>query len=145
MTLVRWTPFGVVPRAAFGPAPRPGFVPAAEVTREGRDAVVTIELPGVDVTSDVSVEVSDHRLLVAGKREDRAERSEDRGRTLVHERRYGSCRRQVTLPEHVSADDVTASYEHGLLRVLVRGVTPELPEPRKIVVEQPSEHTDQAA
>jgi len=31
-------------------------VPAAEVLREGEDAVVSVELPGVDVEKDVAVE-----------------------------------------------------------------------------------------
>lgn len=141
MTLVRWTPFGVVPRAAFAAPREPGFVPAAEVTRDGRDAVLTIELPGVDVSSDVNIEVVEHKLVVSGRREDRTERS-DRG-SVVRERRYGSFRRQFSLPEHVSADDVSASYEHGLLKVVVRGVTKELPEARKIAIEQPgAQHTE---
>lgn len=134
MTLVRWTPFGVVTRAASGSARELGFVPAAEITRDGRDAVLTIELPGVDV-ADVSIEMSNGRLVVSGKREDRAERSEHK--TVVRERRYGSFRRQFSLPEHVSADDVSASYEHGLLTVVLRGVTKELPEARKIAIAQP--------
>lgn len=83
------------------------------------------------------------RLVVSGRRDDRTERFDELGRTLVRERRYGSFRRQFSLPEHVSADDVTASYERGLLRVLVRGVTKELPEARKIAIEQPgSQHSE---
>ena len=34
-----------------------GFSPAAEVVKDGDDAVVRLELPGVDVAKDVNVEV----------------------------------------------------------------------------------------
>ena len=34
-----------------------GFNPAAEIVKDGEDAVVRLELPGVDVAKDVNVEV----------------------------------------------------------------------------------------
>jgi HSP20 family molecular chaperone IbpA len=52
-------------REFLGPAPaadwykpaNSGFSPAAEVVKDGDDAVVRVELPGVDVEKDVNVEV----------------------------------------------------------------------------------------
>ena len=56
--------------AGSRPAESAWFVPAADVVRDGDDAVVRVELPGVDVASDVTVEVVDHRLSIAGERRD---------------------------------------------------------------------------
>ena len=39
------------------PARQYGFTPAAEIVRDGEDAVVKLELPGVNVADDVTVEV----------------------------------------------------------------------------------------
>lgn len=114
----------LVRRAFAGPAPsspsRPSsFVPAAEVAKDGDDAVVTIELPGLDVTKDVTVEVDGDRLVVHGERRD--QRQEQRGGYRLREVRYGSFRRVFTLPSHVTADSVSASYDAGLLSVRVAG------------------------
>ena len=55
-----------------------GFSPAAEVVKDGEDAVVRLELPGVDVDRDVNVEVDHGRLVIHGERRDEERRSEGR-------------------------------------------------------------------
>lgn len=96
-----------------------GFTPAAEIVKEGEDAVVRLELPGVDVAKDVNVEVDRGQLVIHGERRDeRAEENE--GRTL-REVRYGSFRRSFKLPAHVTNDAISASYDAGVLTVRVTG------------------------
>ncbi len=102
--------------AAFSPA---GFTPAAEVDRDGDDAVVRVELPGLDLEKDVTVEVDRGQLVVHGERRD--ERAETRDGRSYREVRYGSFRRSFALPSHVTAENVTASYEAGVLHVRVAG------------------------
>jgi HSP20 family protein len=96
-----------------------GFVPAAEVDRDGDDAVVRLELPGLDAERDVTVEIEDGSLVVRGERRD--ERSEERAGRRLREVRYGSFRRSFGLPAHVTADAVSASYDAGVLTVRVAG------------------------
>ena len=61
-------------RDFFGPAAADdwfkGFRPAAEIAKDGDDAVVRVELPGVDVEKDVNVEVDKGRLVIHGERRD---------------------------------------------------------------------------
>ncbi|GII31151.1 Hsp20/alpha crystallin family protein [Planotetraspora mira] len=144
--------FDRVARRAFGPyfAPatplsttRPtGFTPAAEVTRDGDDAVVRVELPGIDVDKDVAVEVDRGRLVVRGERRD--ERSEERDGRTLREVRYGSFRRSFALPAHVTADAVTASYDAGVLSVRVAGAHAGA-EPRRITVSTDAADGEQIA
>jgi HSP20 family protein len=96
-----------------------GFSPAAEIVREGDDAIVRVELPGVDVEKDVNVEVDRGRLVIQGERRDE-HAEENNGRTL-REVRYGSFRRSFRLPAHVTGDAITASYDAGVLTVRVTG------------------------
>lgn len=96
-----------------------GFTPAAEVTRDGDDAVVRVELPGLDVERDITVEVDRGTLVVRGERRD--EQSEDRDGRLLREVRYGAFRRAFRLPSHVTDDDLAASYDAGVLTVRVSG------------------------
>lgn len=127
-TLSLWTgrdpfaEFDALVRRAFSPAfpaPKAGFVPAADLAREGDDAVVSLELPGVDVDKDVTVEVDGDHLVVRGERRD--ERGEQRAGGSFREMRYGSFRRSFALPAHVTPEAVTASYDAGVLRVRVAG------------------------
>ena len=96
-----------------------GFTPAAEVVKDGDDAVIGLELPGVDVAKDVNVEVDRGHLVIHGERRD--ERAEEKeGRTL-REVRYGSFRRSFRLPAHVTSEAISASYDAGVLTVRVAG------------------------
>ncbi|GAA5116086.1 Hsp20/alpha crystallin family protein [Pseudonocardia adelaidensis] len=121
-TLSLWTrrdPFAEFD-ALFRAARQPrGFVPAAEVERDGDDALVRLELPGLDAERDVTVEIDGGRLVVRGERRD--ERTEERDGRSLREVRYGSFRRSFGLPAHVTADAVTASYDAGVLTVRVAG------------------------
>jgi HSP20 family molecular chaperone IbpA len=96
-----------------------GFSPAAEIAKDGDDAVVRVELPGVDVEKDVSVEVDKGQLVIRGERRD--ERSEEKGGRTLSEVRYGSFRRSFKLPTHVTSDAISASYDAGVLTVRVAG------------------------
>jgi HSP20 family molecular chaperone IbpA len=119
----RWT-FGPVPSAV-------GFTPAADIVKDGDDALVRVELPGVDLAKDVTVEIDGGRLVIKGERRD--EKSEDRDGRVLREMRYGSFRRVFTLPERVGADAVSASYDAGVLTVRVAGVYSTV-EPQRISV-----------
>lgn len=148
--------FDALVRSAFGdgaswPAQRSGFTPAADVVSDGEDAVIRIELPGVRVEDDVTVEVDGDRLVVRGERRDETTDGE-RGRREV---RYGAFRRTFGLPRHVGPDAVTASYDAGVLTVRVAGAYAQ-PAAHRVAVttgqpaavdagERPAESTDEAA
>ena len=88
-TLDRWV------RDFFGPAAADewfeGFTPAAEIVKDGDDAVVRLELPGVDVAKDVNVEVDQGQLVIHGERRD--ERAgEDPARTAARCARSATAR-----------------------------------------------------
>lgn len=122
-TLTLWTrrdpfaEFDAIVRRAFSPVA--GFTPSAEIARDGDDAVVRLELPGIDVEKDVTVEIKDNALVVRGERRD--ERAEERDGRGLREVRYGAFRRSFGLPAHVTADAVAATYDAGVLTVRVAG------------------------
>jgi len=110
-------------RDFFGPAAADdwfkGFRPAAEIAKDGDDAVVRVELPGVDVEKDVNVEVDKGQLVIRGERRD--ERTENQESRTLCEVRYGSFRRSFRLPAHVTGEAISASYDAGVLTVRVAG------------------------
>ena len=119
--------FDSLVRSAFGgPVTtriRGAFSPAVESHREGDDAVIRFELPGVDVAKDVSVEVKGRVLVVAGERRDQREESGESKH--FSEFRYGSFRRTFRLAPQVTAEAVTASYDAGVLTLRVAGAFTE--------------------
>lgn len=98
------------------------FSPAAEIVKDGEDAVVRLELPGVDVEKDVNVELDHGRLVIRGERRDeRASEDPAKDDRTLREVRYGSFRRSFQLPAHISGEAVSASYDAGVLTVRVAG------------------------
>jgi HSP20 family molecular chaperone IbpA len=80
---------------------------------EGDHYVVRAELAGIDPAKDVEVTVGSGYLTIRAERHDT---TEAKHRT---EFRYGSFSRSLPLPGDANADDVTASYDHGILTVTV--------------------------
>jgi HSP20 family protein len=128
----------------------PAFNPAAEVIKDGDDAVVRLELPGVDVDKDVNVEVDSKngvsQLVIHGEHRDehaQEEKAEDEGQQptrrptrRIREIRYGSFRRSFRLPAHVTGEAISASYDAGVLTVRVTGAyqDPAEPQPQRIAI-----------
>lgn len=138
-----WSPFSLVRqfdsefdalvRRSFGQTRRvAGFVPAADIAKDGNDVVVTVALPGVDVDKDVDVEVTDGRLAITGRRSSRKESEQDG--VLFREIGSGEFRRVFTLPKGVTAADIEADYDQGLLKVRVHQAVPQAAQPAKITV-----------
>jgi HSP20 family protein len=145
MPLMRWDPFTALARLdeefddlvrrSFG-ASSYQYVPPVEMATDGADVVLTLELPGVDVR-DVDIEVVEGRLTVTGERKDRF--AENRGRLLVREMRYGGFRRVFQLPDGVTADQVEADADKGLLTIRIKNVTKPVEAPRKIAIKSDAE------
>jgi len=76
---------------------------------------VVVELPGMRA-EDVRVTASEGALIVSGRRE-RPNVPGARYRQMEIE--YGEFERRVELGEAVEVKRATATYEHGLLRVLL--------------------------
>ena len=111
-----------------------GYVPAIDMRVDGGDVVITLELPGVDVANDVDIEVAQGRLTISGERQNRTESHSEDGRPLVRELRYGAFRREFALPEGVTADQVEANYDQGMLEVRIRDVTKPAVPPQKVQI-----------
>ena len=111
-----------------GYAPASGF-PAMNVWMNEEGAVVTAELPGVNV-NDLEINVVGETLTVSGERK-LAELPKD---AVYHrqERGMGKFTRTIDLPFAVESGKVQATLEKGILRILLPRA--EQDKPRKILV-----------
>jgi HSP20 family protein len=93
------------------------WVPAVDVFSRGDDLVVRAELPGIDPEKDVEISLHENTLLIRGER--RHEKRMEGNGTYRLETRYGSFERAIRLPEGVKEGDISATYENGILEVVV--------------------------
>jgi len=104
---------------------RHGFRPHVDCFRsEDPDAVtVVVELAGID-PDDVEIAVSERTVTIRGTRRRPAHSCRVSYRLMEIE--YGSFQRRITLAEDVDPERAEATYERGLLTV----VMPLAPKPR---------------
>lgn len=92
------------------------WAPSVDVVRREDAIVVRADIPGIK-PEDVEVTIEDGVLTVSGEHTETAERKEEK--YMRRERRYGSFSRSMSLPRGVTADDVEATTEDGVLEVTI--------------------------
>jgi HSP20 family protein len=107
------------------------WAPAVDALTKDSDLVIRAELPGVK-PEDVDISLHDNVLSISGER--RVEQEEERGGYHIRERRYGSFRRSLALPEGIDESKISARYEDGVLEVRVQGGAVAR-EPKRIQIE----------
>ncbi|HEX3200658.1 MAG TPA: Hsp20/alpha crystallin family protein [Actinomycetes bacterium] len=126
MSVSRWDPFQdllaiqdemnqVFGRARQGQGGRV-WAPALDISERKDAYVVTVEVPGVK-SEDLDITLEDGLLTIQGERQFTQESTEQQFHRV--ERRYGAFRRSITLPAHVTAEGIQASFEDGVLQILV--------------------------
>jgi HSP20 family protein len=145
MALVRWEPvrelnslqsemnrlfntFFDTPTASGNGAAR-RWVPPMDLVETEDHFVLKADLPGLDA-GDVSIEVEDTVLTIAGERKIEHETKKEGFYRL--ERSTGEFRRSLTLPDGVDPDGIAAKFEKGVLEIRIP--KPEQRRPRKVQI-----------
>ena len=136
-TMMRWDPFqdlrsaqdemaqmspmlahalGLHNRQASGRTATTAWAPALDISERKDAYLVTVELPGLKA-ENLDITMEDGLLTIQGERELTSESSEQQFHRV--EGHYGAFRRAITLPAHVMAEGIEASFEDGVLQILV--------------------------
>ena len=124
-TLTRWSPFAelgelhsVLDRMFDEPfhSREHAWTPAIDVVRENDSLVVRADVPGIK-PEEVKIEVEDDILTVSGVHEEHKEEKDTH--YVRRERRYGSFRRSMTLPDRVDAKQIKATTHDGVVEVTI--------------------------
>ena len=99
-----------------GRAETTAWAPALDISERKDAYLVTVELPGVE-TEDLEITMEDGLLTIQGERHFAHDSSEQQFHRV--ERRYGAFRRSITLPAQVQAEQIEASFENGVLQIVV--------------------------
>ncbi len=136
MALVRWDPmrdFEDMQRRLFGSAllkdfnvgnealQRAEWVPAVDIAETPEAYTLHAELPAMK-KEDIKLTVDDGVLTLTGER--KLEREEKNKTYHRVERCYGRFQRSFTLPTAVDEAKVAATYDNGVLNVLIPKAAP---------------------
>lgn len=104
------------------------FVPRMDVTENETSINLYVELAGLN-KDDVSVTVSEDRILTIKGERKREATTEDAAKNIVRtERHYGTFARSFALPEYVNAESVSGKFENGVLALALEKVEPVQPK-----------------
>jgi len=140
MTLVRWTPYKELldmPHEMTSLLGRPFRSLMSEpffgldtlrtpidIYSRGDDMHVRLELPGIKA-EDVDITLAEHTLTITGERHE--EKEVEEGDYYRHERSFGSFERTLPVPEKVGEKDISATFEDGVLEVVIKGAVATVP------------------
>jgi HSP20 family protein len=103
--------------------------PAIEAFQRGSEFVVRVEAPGMH-RQDLTVEAGDDAITIRGER--KQERREDKDGVFFTERSYGSFSRTIPLPPGAIGESAKASFQNGVLEVVMQAASPETRRTRRI-------------
>ncbi len=108
------------------------YIPAVDIFESDREVTVIAEMPGVTAeTIDVSLE--DDVLTIRGRREDVQTTG---GRILLREYESGNYQRRFTVAETIAQENIRASVNNGMLRVVLPKAEPARPRKIEVQVDQ---------
>lgn len=106
------------------------WIPAMDLVESDDHFVLRADLPGLG-EEDVTLEFADGVLTLSGERKIEHETKKEGYYRL--ERAAGAFRRQVTVPDGVDPDAVSATFDRGVLEVHIP--KPEERKPRKVAIQ----------
>ena len=92
------------------------WAPPINVRENDEQVIVEAELPGVRA-DDVDISVENGMLTIAGEKRADQERNEESWHIV--ERRYGRFERSFTIARTVDVENIRASFEDGVLRIVL--------------------------
>ncbi|MBU0598664.1 Hsp20/alpha crystallin family protein [Patescibacteria group bacterium] len=117
----------------MAPQKMASYTPAVDVYQDKNNVVVETPLAGVD-PEKVNISVENDTLLIEGKSEHKSE--VDEKNYYRKEVRQGSFYRAVALPAHIKADNAKATFENGMLKVVIPKVQEAKPKTIKVEVKK---------
>jgi HSP20 family protein len=124
-TASSWSPDNV-----FGTA---DWSPAIDVFQRGNDLVVRADVPGLS-KDDITVDIADDQLTIRGER--RYDHEEERDGVFRSERSYGSFCRVVPLPQGAIADSARATFNNGVLEIVLQAPSFDVRRGRRIEIKE---------
>lgn len=109
-----------------------GWTPHVDMYEEGESLVVKAELPGVS-KDDIDVSLDHGDLVLKGERKSEHEAKEENYYRM--ERSFGTFYRRLPMPEGIKEDQISASFNDGVLEIRAPKPASEAASPKKIAIQ----------
>ncbi len=102
------------------PASLPGsfLSPKVDVAETEKGLEISAELPGID-QKDIDLDLTDGILTLKAEHEEEKEKKDEKKHYHLVERSHGSFMRRFAVPFEPDPDNVQASFDKGVLKVMV--------------------------
>ena len=104
-----------------------------DIKDEGDHYELEADLPGFE-KKDIKLDINGDVLTVSAERHSEHEEKDKKGKYVRCERSYGSYSREFDL-SGVKADEITAKYENGVLKLTMPKKTETLPQSHRLEIE----------
>jgi len=112
---------------------REGLSISMDVHEESDRFIITADIPGM-TKEDIKVQVTPDRLLtISGERQ--SETKDEQESFVRSERRFGKFYRSFHLPKNADEEKISATTEHGVLKVTIMKLEKGTDEARVIDIE----------
>ena len=94
------------------------YKPDIDLKDEGDKYIAMIDLPGTQ-EGDLTVTLENQVLTVSGKQNYEEQNTDSFGNTIFRERRSGTFRRSITLPQPVRESGMKTELDNGVLKITI--------------------------
>lgn len=95
------------------------YVPNVEISERDGNYVIDVALPGF-TPDDIEIDISGNEVTISGT----YERSREERKTHYTEFTQASFSRTITMPQEINVDQVTATFENGVLHIVAPPMAP---------------------
>ena len=125
--------FGNVDRALYGKHAQNLMKTDVKETEDGYE--VDVDLPGFK-KDEISLELNNGYLTISTEKSLEKDKENKKGKMLRQERYSGVMQRSFFVGEHLTEEDIKASYENGVLHVMIpKKEARKVPEKKTILIE----------
>ena len=117
-------------KAFFGSGEMPTF--KTDIRDAGKAFELEADLPGFK-KEDIKIDIHGDRLTISAERKNENDEKDDTGNYVYRERSYGAYSRSFDLTG-IRAEDITASYTDGVLKLELPKQEETKPEPRRLEI-----------
>lgn len=117
-------------RNFFGEAPIRAF--STDIQDNGNSYTLEAELPGFN-KEDIAIDIEGDQLTIQAQHKTENDQKDDQGNYLRRERYYGSYSRSFDISQ-IAADQISASYENGVLKLDLPKKTAAVPASRRLEI-----------
>ena len=101
-----------------------------DVIEKDGNYLLEMDLPGF-TKDDVRAQLHDGYLTIQAEKTTSSDQKDENGKYVFRERHTGSCSRTFYVGDHITQEDIKASFENGTLKLIFPKMTPEKIEAQK--------------